>query len=332
MPLRRNAFLPCLFLLVIYALPGLSAGASPAPDDLTQLDATMSPRLEAGVKFMLDGYYEKAIAIFSQLEKEYPESPVGLLRRAETLWWKILKLDGDFNRLHEMDVLKSNTPPFEKEFNAAVEKAIRLSEALVKKYKTHPQAYFSLGIAYGLKSQMEGGKDNTIAAAKSAKKMKQNLDKCLSLDPNFADAFLEAGLYNYHMGSLPPVQNMAKFMIGLPSGDKKKGIELVKMAAAQDGLQGAEAKFYLAAIYSGPEIKKYQEAIALITDLRRQFPNNPIFHLLLGHLYEKQGKWETAKSLYWDIIRTGQGRHENYDESIVREAHAGMSRGPESGD
>src|SRR5712692_8604571 len=84
-------------------------------DEVYQRDAVMLPRIDAGARHMFDGYHDRAIAIFTELEKEFPDSPAGPLRKAEAIWWKIFRTEGAFDKLHEMDVLKSKNPPFEKE-------------------------------------------------------------------------------------------------------------------------------------------------------------------------------------------------------------------------
>lgn len=302
----------------------LALGAE--PDELAQAHAVMAARLETGVRSMWDGYHDKAIALFTQLEQDFPDHPMGSLRKAEAIWWKIFKTEGDFNKLHDMDVLKTKTPPFENEFNDAADNAMRRAENGVKRFKNSAQAYFALGVANGLKSQMEGGKDHTVAAAKFAKRMRQYLDKALSLDPTLTDAQLELGLYHYYIGSLPPALNMLKFTLGLPAGDKKKGMAMVKAVTDKGGLLAAEAKFYLASIYSSPDLKKYDEAIRLVTELHKEYPNNPTFHLLLGHFYEKAGRLGEARALYNEVLRAGQQRRDNYDGAMVQQAGAALKR------
>src|SRR5262249_6810767 len=103
--LRPAGVLLILLLLtapVLFVCPALAG-----QDELYQRDAVMFPRIDAGVRQMLDGYHDRAIAIFSELEKEYPDSPAGPLRKAEATWWKIFRTEGVFDKLHEMDVLKT---------------------------------------------------------------------------------------------------------------------------------------------------------------------------------------------------------------------------------
>lgn len=310
-----------LIVVMFFAYGRYSRVCAAAPDAAQKADAEATALTDQGLHLLWDGYYDEALEIFDKVERLVPDSPAGSLLKAGTYWWKMFKLSGDLQRLHTMDALQTDRSPFDQAFAQSVDKAIALAAADVKRNKADAQAYFYLGSAYGLKSQLEGARSKTLASAGLSKKMKKNLDTCLSLKRDTYDVYLGLGLYNYYVDTLSSVLKPFRALLLLPGGDRKKGLEYLNVAKDKGAHVAADACFYLAAIYASPAEKNYSEGLALAVELHKQYPNNPIFHLLLAQIYQNMGDRAKAKATFDEIQRLVRQGHENYDESIAKRVY-----------
>lgn len=98
----------------------------------------------------------------------------------------------------------------------------------------------------------------------------------IKLDPNFHDAELTIGMYDYIVGTLSlPVRMLAS--IAGPHGSKKRGIQTLERVAKEGQWTRDDAKVLLIAIYK--KEKRFPEALALSRELQGKYPRNYLFRL-----------------------------------------------------
>jgi tetratricopeptide (TPR) repeat protein len=98
----------------------------------------------------------------------------------------------------------------------------------------------------------------------------------LKLDPNFHDAEVTIGLYDYVVGALPfPVKLLAGIMGA--HGSKKRGLATIERVAAQGKNAVDQAKTLLIVLYNREQ--RYAEAAALAQEFAAKYPRNYLYRL-----------------------------------------------------
>src|SRR6185295_12110662 len=98
----------------------------------------------------------------------------------------------------------------------------------------------------------------------------------LKLDPNFHDAELSIGMYDYIVGSLPLAVRMLASIASV-HGSKKRGIQTLERVAKEGHWARDNARLLLISIYK--KEKRFPEALALSRELQKKYPRNYLFSL-----------------------------------------------------
>jgi predicted Zn-dependent protease len=85
--------------------------------------------------------------------------------------------------------------------------------------------------------------------------------------------------------------------MGIPGGSKREGIRQLQIAIDQGELTAVEARFYLAKCLRNYD-RRYEQAATLTEPLVRDYPQNPLFQLLLGNLNAELSRNEKAASSF----------------------------------
>jgi hypothetical protein len=117
--------------------------------------------------------------------------------------------------------------------------------------------------------------------------------RCLELDPQMTDAYAGLGLYNYYVDALSTLAKVLRFFMGIPGGDKREGVRQMRMAMEKGVVTRVGARFYLAnslRVYD----HDYAASIDILSPLAVQYPQNPVFQLMLGDNHDKLAHWQLA--------------------------------------
>jgi tetratricopeptide (TPR) repeat protein len=132
-----------------------------------------------------------------------------------------------------------------------------------------------------------------------AMKAKDDCSRALQLDPNYVDAKLVVGVYEYVVGALPwPF----KFMIGFAgiTGSKGKGMALLQDAADRGVVTSVEARTAMA-LFLRREAK-YKQAIEVVRSLENEYPHDFLFSLEEANLRKDDGEGVAAVDAYRQIL------------------------------
>ncbi len=121
--------------------------------------------------------------------------------------------------------------------------------------------------------------------------------RCLELDPQMADADTGLGIYNYYVDTLSAMAKVLRVFMGIPGGNKRDGIRQLQTAMQQGVLTRVTARFYLAKNLRTFELD-YVGSIAVMTPLVAEFPQNPMFQLILGDTEAKLNHKELAAASF----------------------------------
>ncbi|MBI5240208.1 MAG: hypothetical protein HY926_07025 [Elusimicrobia bacterium] len=211
--------------------------------------------------------FERATSLFTEADRLEPEHPVGPFFLASLLW---LEYSQNADIPGAADSLQ---PRFDRIMGQALARAWKMHE----KNREDPEANFYLGACYGMKGRWLMLERKWIRAAHYGFKGYKYLQRTVELDPEYNDAYLGMGMYDYYSDTLPAVVRMAADMI--VRGDKQRGLRYIERTLEKGHYSVTEAKLFQVGILSSYEHQP-EKALPILLELRRQKPENLFFVLL----------------------------------------------------
>ncbi|MEX1128534.1 MAG: tetratricopeptide repeat protein [Vicinamibacterales bacterium] len=206
---------------------------------------------------------------------------------ATALWWRI-QLDPDSRAL-------------DPQFSDAVDAAIASTEAWAERSPTDAEAWFYMGGAYAARVQWRVLRDQKLSAARDGKRILQALEEALRLDPSLDDAYFGMGMYRYYADVAPTAAKILRFLLLLPGGDRKVGLEQMLRARTRGRLLQGEADYQLSIIYLWYE-NQIPRAITLLEQLHERYPGNPLFLAEIAHIQDAYQHDLTASLATWHAL------------------------------
>ncbi len=273
-------------LLSLLSVVASSSALAQAGDD-KKGTAAVSPRLaelqENGSEALFNLDYDVARQKFKEMTRLYPDDPTGAEMLATTLWLETL------NQARRLQAAIYSTQSFYagtedkpdprvvQDFRDLTRRATQLAEARLRRNPRDPQTLYVLGATESLKAAFAATVERRfMAALRSGSDGIDTQRNVIKLDPNFHDAELTIGMYDYIVGTLPlPVRMLAS--IGGIHGSKKRGIQTLERVAKDGQWTRDDARVLLIAIYK--KEKRFLEALALSRELQAKYPHNYLFRL-----------------------------------------------------
>ncbi len=189
-----------------------------------------------------------------------------------------MTVDSYLGRVTTNDVALPPPPPaLAGEFHRAIDRAIGLARQRVAAAPADPHAHYQLGAAVGLRASyvatIDGG---VVSAFRAAREAFSEHERVLELDPSRGDAGLIVGTYRYLVSALNMPLRWVAYVAGF-GGGRERGIALVERAAAYPGDNQGDARLALLLLYNRE--LRYDDALAQLRILRRQYPRNRLFVL-----------------------------------------------------
>jgi tetratricopeptide (TPR) repeat protein len=132
-----------------------------------------------------------------------------------------------------------------------------------------------------------------------ATKAKDDETRVLAIDPNYEDAKLVVGVYQYVVGALPwPF----KFFIGFAgiTGSRTKGMQLLRDDGENGVITSVEARTVMALFLRREG--KYKDAVTIVRGLEAEYPRNFLFRLEEANLRKDDGQGMAAVDAYREVI------------------------------
>lgn len=256
-----------------------TTAVSPVQEDKAQLDSLRRSGIEA--LYNLD--YDKAQKDFKEIVRLYPTHPSGPQLLAARLWIKTLYESRRLqSSLYSSESFYSSgddkvDPKIITEFRNLTREAKRLAQLRLKQNPKDIEALDWMAVIDGLKASFEEAVERRhFAALKDGDSAVDHHREVLKLDPNYIDAGLTIGLYEYVVGSLPlPI----KVIAGITGfrGSKKKGLAMIERVVKEGKWANDDAKTLLIVLYTRE--KRYNEALTYARELSAKFPRNYLFRL-----------------------------------------------------
>ncbi len=186
----------------------------------------------------------------------------------------------------------------------------RQSQARLQANPRDEEALYWLGTAHVIRAvyhlTLEKATMPALSDAKEAQKVNARL---LRLNPNYADAYLVIGTYDYIVGSLPWYTKAVAALIGY-SGNRQRGLEELKRAANDGHWARTDAQTFLSILYFREQ--DYSNAIRIMEDLARQYPRNSLLPQEIARAYKAQNNWRAAAEEYDFILQKYESQAPGY--------------------
>jgi tetratricopeptide (TPR) repeat protein len=290
----------CAVLLVAaWAAPTLHASPSSA-HQIRGIDG-----LARAYDFILEARFDQVDA---ELRRACPPAPTEACEvlGATSLWWQIL-LDPESRDLDD-------------EFSTAVDRAIESTEAWTDRAPDDAEAWFYNGGAYAARVQWRVLRNEKLAAARDGKAIKVALERAIELDPTLEDAYFGVGMYKYYADVAPAAAKFLRFLMLLPGGDRKEGLDQMLRARSRGRLLQGEADYQLHVIYLWYE-RQTPRALQLLQTLHERYPANPLFVAQTAEIQDVYQHDITASLATWQSLLAA-AREQRANLPIVSEVQA----------
>jgi tetratricopeptide (TPR) repeat protein len=302
MMLRRTplsvALLAGLFLLCSGAALAAAVDSNPLNND---------PQVREAFAHFYIMDYSGAISGFERVQSAHPDDPIAtdylLYTALFKELWRLDLLDTTFYANDGFLTGKHTVVEdahVRDQINTLSDQAVDQANVRLGANKNDVNALFARGWAKSLQAVYQAMVERSFSSALHlASQAHSDHARVLQLDPNYVDAKLVVGDYEYVIGALAlPFKILAGF-VGI-HGSKASGLEMLRDAAARGVITSVEARVCLM-LFLRREAK-YQEATQIAQRLVKEYPRNFLFRLEVANLEKDAGHGQAAISSYREVI------------------------------
>jgi hypothetical protein len=265
------------------ALTEKSGGGGGSETESSATPARLVELRTAGFEALYNLDYETARRNFKEIARLFPDHPAGPQFLAATLWAQTLnesrRLQSSLYNTESFYEQKEDKPDprMVEEFRELTRTASQLAKARLRRDPKDVEALYFLGATEGLKAAFATAVQRSFMSALSdGSSSAERHREVIKLDPEFHDAELTIGLYDYVVGSLPGPVKLLASIVGT-RGSKKRGLLTIQRVAEQGSFARDDARALLIVLLKRE--KRYEEALAVSRELGTKYPRNYLFKL-----------------------------------------------------
>src|SRR6266850_2276928 len=270
-----------LFLLFLVAPAGVLAQSGDSEIGTAAGRRRLEELQKKGLEALFNLEYDAARQKFNEMTRLSPDDPTGPQMLATTLWLETLnqarRLQAAIysNQSFYAGTEDKPDPRVVQDFRELTRQATQLAKARIQRNPRDPQTLYTLGAIETLKASFAATLERRfIAALRDGSSGVDRHREVIKLDPNFHDAELTIGLYDYIVGTLPFAAKMIASIAGV-RGSKKRGIATLERVAKEAHWERDDARVLLIGLYKRE--KRFPEALAVSRELQEKYPRNYFF-------------------------------------------------------
>jgi tetratricopeptide (TPR) repeat protein len=289
---------------IMQAASGDKDGAS-APADAAEFDRLRNEANDA--LYNMD--YKTARDGYTRMTEIAPDHPAGYVYLANNLWLETLNSSRRLNTslytsgsFYSQDSGEDKVDPKrDREFNDLIKQALAKTRERLIKDSSDAEALYYEASALGLRAGYGTTVKRSFARAiGDANESIQIHKKVIKIDPNYVDAYLSIGLYEYVIDSLPFGWRMLARVAGL-KGSKKKGIEHLEMVTQTGKYTSDDARVVLIGVYS--KEAKPERALEMISYLANKYPRNYLFGVERAAMLYRMGRSDEGNQAFQGLLK-----------------------------
>jgi tetratricopeptide (TPR) repeat protein len=278
----------------------------------------LSPELEAqctqGFQAIYQMDYKKGKEQFEKMIRSDPNHPAGYVYLASAIWLEHLsglrRLQSQlYNRGNAFFRQKNDKtdPAIEKLFYRTIEKAKIRADIRLRSDNNDLTGLYYAGTAYGAIAGYESTvKRSFLSSLQHGKKAVEIHRRLLKTHPNFVDAYLSIGLYNYVIGKLPRAMKILMILGGV-RGSKEEGLQQLERTLQHGKLAREEAAILLAVLYDRE--KRQEDSLKLLRALSEKYPTNPVFRFESATMLTKLGRLPDSIAILESLLKDEKARN-----------------------
>lgn len=293
-----------------------TATTAPNPVVSAALPAEIMELRREGNEAMYNNDFATAVAKFEEIRERLPQHPAGDLYLATALWLKHLSKNrrlqtglyrsgsnfyagaGNVKESAEGDAVDAGV---DRAFRDRMTQAKTKALALVAKNRNDADALYYLGAFYGVLAGYEAtAARKFFSAMRNGSRCVDAHEKVLKLKPDYFDAYLSVGAYDYIIGSLPFGYKALATMAGV-RGNKKRGITRLQTVIEKKAATADDARVILLAIYRNE--KRYSDALSLLEQLSSKYPNSYLLKLERASMLVMLNRSEDAYAVFESVLK-----------------------------
>lgn len=308
-PIRPSRCRKWLVLVLVSAvtLSSLLSVHGAAAETVDTNPLNHNAQVQAAFERFYNMNYDGALARFERIQAAHPDNPIATdyvlyvvlfreLFRLDLLDTTFYANDGFLTGKHTV----VEDPRVRDRVKALSTRAVAQADGELKKNPKDVNALFARAWARSLEATYLAMVERSFGSAlRQALGAKNDDEKVLQLDPNYVDAKLVVGVYEYVVGALP---FGFKLLVGFAGihGSKSAGMKLLRDSAARGVITSVESRTVMA-LFLRREAK-YQQALVINRQLEVRYPRDFLFELEHANLSKDAGQGMTAVNLYRKVI------------------------------
>ena len=278
----RIAWRGFLFLLILLGTESAEMRA----------DNPANPLLEESFRLMYELKFDAARVRIGICRQVNPENPLCVAAEAASYLFEGFYQQGVLTSAFFLDdkrllggVAGDSDPERDAAFLATNQRARRMAELKLAASPRDPDALLVLALTDGMRADFEALIEKHQKGSLSyIRRAEKEAGALLQVEPDNGDAYVALGAANYIIGCLPAYKRFVLWF-GDIQGDRLAGMQQLQVAATRGLYLQPLAKMLLALA----AVREHQpdRARALLADLTREFPDNPLFAHELWLLQER---------------------------------------------
>lgn len=251
--------------------------------------------------------YPVAVSMFERVQAEYPGDPQATalllnavifqeLYRQDLLDTTFYANDGFLTGKHATQ----EDPKARDRIFQLADEAVREADSRLTQNPNDVNALYARAWARSLRCTYVAMVERGFGAGfRLASKAKDDAARVLLLDPQYTDAKLIVGVYEYVVGALPWPFKLLIGFVGI-TGDKSRGLALLRDDGQHGVTTNVEARTAMALFLRREG--KYNEAIQIVSGLKEEYPRGFLFGLEEANLRKDAGEGMRAVESYENLL------------------------------
>ena len=244
------------------------------------VDVAMLNEAYVGVQALYARDYKKAKSTFDGFDAKYPDT--GVAAMGNVLIWQAMMLENfDWK--------------YESQYQASYRRARQQLEQALQMPGNEAWEQFLLGGLLGIDAISTMRKGDFVKALNRGYEAMKSIDRCKELAPDFVDARLGDGLYQYWRS----VVTLNSKVLPAFGDHRAQGIAAMQEVEASGTFLGPAAT--LALVFTWIEEVEYRKALASALVNYRAYPSNVINDLIVGRTYYYVRDYANSERVFHEV-------------------------------
>lgn len=248
----------------------------------TYPDAKVDSLLKIGIYHIVNHNYTEAEKTFSYLNNKFPELPLG----------KIYLAAAKISYAYDFE-----TPFDEKYIEDNLQRAQTISERLLETNEDDKWHVYFFALTRGYSAYYQAVKGSWLKALRTGLSAVSAFEECLKIDPDFHEAWIAIGTYEYWKSS------KTDFLSWLPFVYDNKNLAIERLSHAIDSSVYNTHLAVHSLIWIYIDQKNFKDALELSRSAVKKFPGSRVFKWALARTLEEVDLNESIK-IYSDILES----------------------------